>query len=145
MKPAPFTGKAAVCAYVLEDGRSALADVWLPSMRKGDVAAGEPAWVGRQGASECVIVGGPSQSADFGAWHVSRTAGYSIVLQGGWEVETGDGQRRRLELGDVFVMLDTHGQGHRSRSLGEGSLVMGVSVDAEAQAFLEERLKEALG
>jgi len=54
----------------------------------------------------------------FHEWHVAPKRQYVITLSGEWEVEVGDGSRRRFEAGDVLLAEDTTGQGHRSRVLG---------------------------
>lgn len=68
-------------------------------------------------------------------WHVAATAGLSIVISGEWEIEAGNGDRRMLGLGSVLLMLDTHGQGHRSRTYSEtGATVLGVGIDEVTRA-----------
>lgn len=40
-----------------------------------------------------------------------------VMLEGGVEIETSDGERRRFEAGDILWLQDVHGKGHRSRAL----------------------------
>lgn len=72
-------------------------------------------------------------------WHNGSTAGLSIVISGAWEIESGDGQRRRLGTGSVLAVLDTSGQGHRSRVLGdEPCVVVGIALAGDVADLLED-------
>lgn len=58
-------------------------------------------------------------SADYiNAWHVAPRTQYVINLSGESEVEVGDGTKRRLGPGDIYLADDTSGQGHISRAIG---------------------------
>ncbi|MFE0923153.1 cupin domain-containing protein [Streptomyces nigra] len=59
----------------------------------------------------------PSMRSD---WHTEPGTSLLIVLAGGFEVEVGgNGGRRTLRAGDVCLVEDFEGQGHRSSSDGE--------------------------
>jgi hypothetical protein len=47
-----------------------------------------------------------------------------INVGGAVEVETGDGTVRRFEAGDVLFADDTTGEGHKTRSVGQLSLMV---------------------
>jgi hypothetical protein len=51
-------------------------------------------------------------------WHTAPKRQYVINLSGESEVEVGDGTRRRLGPGDIYLADDTTGQGHISRAIG---------------------------
>lgn len=140
------TGALAVCIYAGADGTSRLAEIRLPFAARQEAADGTVSWLGRGGAQEWVVIGGDGKPGEFGDWHVSAVAGLSIVVDGAWEIEAGDGARRQLGLGSILVMLDTDGQGHRSRAVsGHGSTVLGVSFDALSRSAMEERLAAVIG
>jgi hypothetical protein len=124
-----------VCAYVGENGISHLADVALPGLHHMVDADGLSHFSGMQGATEFgFVVGAQHGQSDWGDWHVSGTPGLSIVLSGAWEIEAGSGQRRLLDTGSVLLMLDNHGQGHRSRTPdGKPCTVLGVGIDEATQ------------
>lgn len=134
----------ALCIYDGEDGRSRLIDLDIPVTHKATAPDGSAHWVGVAGATRWGLAGDGS-SPDHHAWHNSTHAGLSITLRGRWEIEAGDGTRRALGPGDMLVMLDTTGQGHRSWKIEEGaSMVVGVGLDADAERDMRARLAARL-
>ena len=51
-------------------------------------------------------------------WHTAPRRQYVINLSGESEVEVGDGTKRTLGPGDIYLADDTSGQGHISRAIG---------------------------
>ncbi len=134
----------ALCIYAGEDGTSHLVDLDLPTTRKVVGEDGTTRWEGIASASTFGLAGG-GQSPTYSEWHTCGQAGLSITLRGNWEIEAGDGTRRALGPGDLLVMLDTTGQGHRSWPLGDSpSMVMGLGFGEGVEATMRERLDGAL-
>ena len=52
------------------------------------------------------------------SWHNAPQRQYIVILQGGLEVEIGDGSRRVFGAGDILLAEDLTGQGHISRAVG---------------------------
>ncbi|MFC1894081.1 hypothetical protein ACFLYR_08755 [Chloroflexota bacterium] len=50
-------------------------------------------------------------------WHNAPRCQYIIILEGGLEIEIGDGTKRQFNPGDVFLAEDTTGRGHLARPL----------------------------
>lgn len=50
-------------------------------------------------------------------WHVAPRRQYIVMLDGHIEVEVGDGTKREFRGGDVLLVEDTTGRGHRTREL----------------------------
>ncbi len=50
-------------------------------------------------------------------WHNAPQRQYIVILEGGLDVEIGDGTRRRFGPGDIVLAEDTTGQGHISRAV----------------------------
>jgi quercetin dioxygenase-like cupin family protein len=48
-------------------------------------------------------------------WHPSASRNLFFVISGEWEVTASDGEARRFKVGDVLLVEDTEGKGHRSR------------------------------
>ena len=48
-------------------------------------------------------------------WHVAPERQFIVMLDGKVEIEVSDGSRRTFGGGDVLLMEDTTGRGHRSR------------------------------
>ena len=54
-----------------------------------------------------------------GDWHPTPTRQAFFYLVGQAEIEVGDGSIRRFGPGDVTIVEDTTGKGHRSRTVGD--------------------------
>ena len=98
--------------YTGRDGESHFEDVEIPLEdrgRVGRVSALVPATglIFRETDGDYAL--------DF---HNAPRRQYVINLDGGVEIETGDGTRRRLAPGEILLAEDTTGRGHISRALG---------------------------
>ncbi len=50
-------------------------------------------------------------------WHPAPERQLIILLEGEIEIEVGTGETRRFQGGDVLLVEDTSGRGHRTRSI----------------------------
>jgi hypothetical protein len=50
-------------------------------------------------------------------WHTAPRRQYIVNLEGGVEITASDGETRRIGAGEVLLVEDTRGKGHRSRAL----------------------------
>lgn len=50
-------------------------------------------------------------------WHRAPARQYIVLLDG--EIEVGSGERRRFSGGDILLVEDTNGRGHRTRTIGD--------------------------
>ncbi|WP_342648104.1 hypothetical protein [Mucilaginibacter sp. CSA2-8R] len=50
-------------------------------------------------------------------WHNAPQKQFVVLLNGGVEIETSLGEKRSFEQGEILLMEDTTGKGHRSRNL----------------------------
>lgn len=50
-------------------------------------------------------------------WHNAPARQYVVMLDGRVELEASDGEKRVLGTGEILLVEDTWGRGHRSRSL----------------------------
>lgn len=50
-------------------------------------------------------------------WHPAPRRQYIVLLDGEIEMEVGDGEKRRFRGGEVLLMEDTSGRGHRTRTV----------------------------
>ncbi len=48
-------------------------------------------------------------------WHTAPEKQYIILLDGEIEIEVSDGEKRRFRGGDVLLLEDTTGRGHKTR------------------------------
>jgi hypothetical protein len=130
----------AVAIYATADGGSAIVDLPLPLCVKETMPDGTSQWTGLGGATVWGVTAGGG--TDYMRWHRSAMAGLSIVLSGAWEIEATTGERRILDTGDILVMLDTTGQGHRSRTLTSPCAVLGMAFDDETLASIRRNVAE---
>lgn len=54
-----------------------------------------------------------------GDWHPTPVRQWLILMAGECEYETGDGKRCLRKAGDVVLLDDTTGKGHRTRIIGD--------------------------
>lgn len=140
----PVLFKRAVCIHADEAGNSHLTDLDLPLMRKALGEDGGWRWEGVEPATVWGIAGDDPNHAT--GWHPCGMAGLSITLEGKWEIEATDGSIRRLTAGDLLVMLDTTGIGHRSRPCGVAPcLTLGIGFGAGIEETMRARLAQTLG
>jgi len=78
-------------------------------------------------AAGFVFVIAPKTSV--GDFHPTPGRQIQVVLRGEVEGETSDGTVMRGQPGDVFMLEDTHGRGHRSTVVGDQALeILAVSL-----------------
>lgn len=69
----------------------------------------------------------------FGDWHPAPRRQYVLVLQGAFEVESGDGEKRRIEAGSALLVEDISGPGHRTRVVSERAALLAlIPVEPDA-------------
>ena len=97
--------------YSDENGDSHFEDMFITMNDAGDIGA----------LSETQPVKGiifrvvePAYDYDF---HNAPQKQYIILLDGGIEIETSLGETRRLEAGEILLVEDTSGKGHRTRNI----------------------------
>jgi quercetin dioxygenase-like cupin family protein len=49
-------------------------------------------------------------------WHVAPRRQYIVMLEGSVEIRVSDGEARVFRPGDIVLVEDTEGKGHKSRS-----------------------------
>jgi len=60
----------------------------------------------------------------FGKWHPAPVKQYMVNIQGYYEIEASDGEKRVFNPGDILLLEDTHGKGHQTKVIGEGDLLV---------------------
>lgn len=53
-------------------------------------------------------------------YHCAPERQYLVILDGSAEVTVSDGERREFTAGDVLLLEDTEGRGHRTRTTSQG-------------------------
>ena len=64
-------------------------------------------------------------------WHVAPRTQFLVAVQGESEVTSGDGKKLRVKPGDVLLMDDTSGKGHKTAAVGpQDHIAMVIPVTA---------------
>lgn len=100
--------------YTGEDDKSHIADI----------APNDSFWDSVETASTLFLKEFPSGT--FLDWHPAPRKQIVIILSGRLEHVFRDGSRHTFGPGDVRVLVDTTGEGHTTRVLGEESVVVAV-------------------
>ena len=97
--------------YSDADGQSHFEDITIPMQRSGEIGS----------LSETLPAKGvifrevePSYDYDF---HNAPQKQYIILLDGEIEVETSLGEKRRFKAGEILLVEDTTGKGHKTRNI----------------------------
>ncbi len=96
--------------YATPDGESHFVDVEVPLRNAGDIGA-----LSASVPAHGVIFRQTAPDYDY-HWHPAPQRQYIVLLDGHIEVETSDGETRRFHGGDVILVEDTVGRGHRTRT-----------------------------
>lgn len=96
--------------YATSDGESHFEDVEIPLRDVGEIGELSDAVP----ASELVFRENPPDY-DYD-WHQAPQRQYIVLLDGHIEIEASDGEQRRFQGGDVLLVEDTFGKGHRTRT-----------------------------
>lgn len=97
--------------YAAADGESHFEEIEIPLRDAGEIgmlSAGIPA--------EQVIFRENPPSYDYD-WHHAPQRQYIALLDGEIEIEVSSGDVRRFRGGDVLLVEDTSGKGHRTRTV----------------------------
>ena len=100
--------------YTTADGGSRFDDVDVPLRDAGDIGRLSARW-----PAEAVIFRETDASYDFD-WHPAPQRQVIALLDGEIEITTSDGERRTFGPGDLLLVEDTTGRGHRTRQLSPG-------------------------
>ena len=95
--------------YADEHGESHFDERDYPLTPAGPIGA-----LSERVAAKAVVFRETEPGYDY-AWHVAPERQFIVMLDGEVEIEVSDGARRTFGGGDVLLMEDTTGRGHRSR------------------------------
>ena len=100
--------------YAGPDGETHFEDVAIPLESKGAIGfLSEPHDVSSVIFRACE----PGYDYDF---HCAPRRQYLVILEGSAEITVSSGERREFGAGEVLLLEDTEGRGHRTRSTSEG-------------------------
>mgnify|MGYP001165985589 CR=1 FL=1 len=111
--------------YTGEDGRTHFAEGAMV-LEVENFSAQTPPFAVSQRLSATDIAFATMPPGWFGDWHPAPRRQYVLMLQGQFEIETGDGEIRRFNAGETFLVEDTSGPGHRTRVISEEPVVLAM-------------------
>ena len=94
-----------------ENGDSRFEDLFVPMYEAGGIGA-----LSEMQPVKSIIFREVEPSYDYN-FHNAPQKQYIILLDGGIEIETSLGETRRFEAGEILLVEDTSGKGHRTRNL----------------------------
>ena len=97
--------------YTDVSGESHFEDIWIPLTDKGLIG-----YLSGQVPVKDMIFRKVEEQYDYN-FHNAPTRQYIALLDGGIEIETSDGEIRTFSAGEVLLVEDTTGKGHRSRNI----------------------------
>ena len=97
------------------DGVTRFGEIELPLRHAGEIGR-----LSERLPAESIIFRETDASYDFD-WHPAPQKQWIVLLDGRIEIETGDGEIRQFSGGDILLVEDTEGRGHRTRQLSAGT------------------------
>lgn len=97
--------------YTGADGVTHFEDLEIPLVEQGDIGALSE----RESATGIIFRETPGDY-DYD-WHPAPQRQYILMLDGAVEIEVGDGEVRRFGTGEVLLVEDTEGRGHKARAV----------------------------
>jgi hypothetical protein len=98
------------CVYADENGESRFEDVFYPLTDRGAIGSLSDKVTVKEVQFRKVLPG-------YDDLHNAPQKQYVVLLDGGVEIETSTGKKRAFQPGEILLMEDTTGKGHRSRNL----------------------------
>jgi uncharacterized cupin superfamily protein len=96
--------------YSAADGATHFADLEIPLAHAGTIGR-----LSDRVAATGVVFRETPGDYDYD-WHPAPRRQYVVLLDGEIEITVGDGETRRFRGGDVLLVEDTTGRGHRTRT-----------------------------
>ncbi|HLV24794.1 MAG TPA: hypothetical protein VKZ41_00650 [Gemmatimonadales bacterium] len=96
--------------YATADGHSHFEEIDIPLRDGGDIGR-----LSEQLAARGVIFRENDPTYDYD-WHCAPQRQFIVLLDGAIELEVSDGEKRSFRGGDILLVEDTAGRGHRTRT-----------------------------
>ncbi|MGV8090371.1 MAG: hypothetical protein AB2L24_00715 [Mangrovibacterium sp.] len=101
--------------YADEKGESHFDEVEYPLHDQGDIG-----FLSEEIPATGIVFRETSGGYDYD-FHVAPKWQYIVLLDGEIEIETSLGEKRRFKGGEILLVEDTWGKGHKTRSLSDGT------------------------
>lgn len=99
--------------YTGADGEAHFEDIDIPLTDQGKIG-----WLSAPIPATGMILRETGSDYDYD-WHNAPQRQFILMLEGEVEIEVGDGTSRRFGPGDILLVEDTTGRGHRSRTVNQ--------------------------
>jgi len=96
--------------YASDDGESHFEDIDIPLKDAGEIGR-----LSERVPVKNIIFRENDPSYDYD-WHHAPQRQYIVLLDGEIEIETSGGEKRAFKGGDIILVEDTSGRGHRTRT-----------------------------
>lgn len=110
--------------YTGADGQSHFEDLDIALDDQGAIG-----WLSARHPASSIIFRHTDGDYDYD-WHNAPQRQYIVILEGGLDVEIGDGSHRQFGPGDIVLAEDVDGQGHISRAIdGQPRRSLFITID----------------
>lgn len=96
------------------EGATRFSDIEIPLQDSGEIGR-----LSGDLPAQAIVFRETDASYDFD-WHPAPRKQWIVLLDGLIEIETGDGEIRQFGGGEILLVEDTEGRGHRTRQLSQG-------------------------
>ncbi len=97
--------------FTVSDAETHMDDIEIPLSNAGEIG-----FLSEMIPARGVILRHTGADYDYD-WHNAPQRQFVVMLKGAVDVETSDGSQRRIEQGEILLVEDTTGRGHRSRAV----------------------------
>jgi|APSaa5957512622_1039677.scaffolds.fasta_scaffold244892_1 hypothetical protein len=97
-----------------EEGESHFSEVPIHLKEVAYAPPAPPMRVSSTSDAERLVFVGAGPGWGEGVWHPSPVRQFAFILAGAFEVTVSDGETRTFRQGDVVLLEDTEGKGHRT-------------------------------
>ncbi len=110
--------------YTGSDGQTHFEDVEVSTVQREVFAGMHPYDVAQTLAvSSLILLRYPEQAVRAPGWHTAPRRQF-VIFDQDVEIEVSDGQQRHVHAGTPFLVEDTTGQGHQTRFLAAGDVLI---------------------
>lgn len=97
--------------YSDENGESRFEDFEVPLKNNGDIG-----FLSEDEAAKSIVFREVKPSYDYD-FHNAPDRQYIVLLEGGVEIETSLGEKRTFKTGEILLVEDTTGKGHKTKNI----------------------------
>ena len=111
--------------YADSDGVSHFEDIEVSTKSQNFAPPSPPAFISEPIATDQMLFN-RLPAGWYGDWHPAPKRQFGILMGGELEVTAGDGETRTFKAGDVRLLEDTFGKGHKTEVIGSRDVLNAI-------------------